>query len=520
MILLKSRLIEHITPEAFNDTYIKTDYSPYAKNQVSRILKNGIDDQAVSREKVEAITIDWATSLDLDDAIWVERTRAWYCVWVHISDVSEAIPAFSPLDIEALHRTTSIYRKEHILDMIPPELSNNILSLDPHGIKNKNQLTLSVKIELDEEARLKNYDFFESDFTNLKRYDYESFSDDYTTQESQHHDRLHLMKEVSDRLRINRVSVWGDLDYRDTGRRVTLWKKTLRHNEQEQSKQIPHNIIESFMVLANNIAGIHLSKYAANTSLYKRHDKLNERSFYNHLPDTLHIGLGVRNYTHFTSPIRRYIDLVIHRIIKSLIRGSGVIYATEDLKFIAKHVNNTRWKIETLWAQMDLNTRGQHFVEKAIKELWRPLEVYDMKEYIRNATHRSLNLPEIMRDSIITKIESWHISSRIWCIGVILLGKDKQLKETLKKRLIEKRPTWPTKIFHVLEDTRILRGWERIFTIEEKDSEKNFSIKILCHGVVVAKSKWALKNYETSSWMRYHCRRKAIENMCDYFINL
>jgi ribonuclease R len=130
---MKSRLIDHITPEAFQETYIRTDYSAYAMNQVSRILKDGVNDQAVSRREVEAITIDGATSLDLDDAIWVERTENGYCLWVHISDVSEAIPIFSPLDIEALHRTTSVYRKDHILDMFPPELSNNTLSLDPYG---------------------------------------------------------------------------------------------------------------------------------------------------------------------------------------------------------------------------------------------------------------------------------------------------------------------------------------------------------------------------------------------------
>ena len=71
---MKSRLIDHISPETFHKTHVRTDYSPYAMNQVSRILKYGIDDQAVSRREVEAITIDGATSLDLDDAIWVEKT--------------------------------------------------------------------------------------------------------------------------------------------------------------------------------------------------------------------------------------------------------------------------------------------------------------------------------------------------------------------------------------------------------------------------------------------------------------
>lgn len=118
---MKSRLSDHIPNHSFNDTHIRTDYSAYAMNQVSRILKYGIDDQAITRKEVEAITIDGATSLDLDDALWIERSRDGYCIWIHISDVSEAIDIFSPLDREALERTTSIYRRNHILDMIPPE---------------------------------------------------------------------------------------------------------------------------------------------------------------------------------------------------------------------------------------------------------------------------------------------------------------------------------------------------------------------------------------------------------------
>ena len=518
---MKSRLIEHIQPEAFNETYIKTEYSPYAQNQVSRILNHGIDDQAISRQNVEAITIDGATSLDLDDAIWVERTRAWYCVWVHISDVSEAIPIFSPLDIEALHRTTSIYRKEHILDMLPPELSNNTLSLDPYGNNKQKQLTMSLKMELDQDGNIQDYDFFESHFKNLKRYNYESFWHDYSSPENENHTTLHLMKEVSDKLRVNRVSSGWNLDYTDNDRRVTLWNKTTRNNpERSGTAQISHNIIESFMVLANQVTGTHISKHPTTISLYKRHDSLNERSFYNHLSNTLHTWLGIRNYTHFTSPIRRYIDIVIHRIIKSLIRKEPIPYVTEDIKFIAKHVNTTRWKIETLWAQMDMNEKGGVFIEKTIKRLGRPLEVYDMKDYIRNATDRSLSLPRVMKKSIMERIRSGNKADWIWSSGIILLGKDKELKELLKEKFLEKRSIWPTKILNVLKDTRILRGWDIIFDIQEQDGDKNFSIKILCHGTVVAKAKWISRNYDNPRQMKYDCRKKAIETMCDYFINI
>ena len=86
------------------------DYSPYANNQTRLIEQNGINDQAVRRKYEEGISIDGIESLDLDDAIWVEKTSTGYAVFVHISDVTEAVPIYTPLDLEALKRTTSIYR--------------------------------------------------------------------------------------------------------------------------------------------------------------------------------------------------------------------------------------------------------------------------------------------------------------------------------------------------------------------------------------------------------------------------
>ncbi len=86
------------------------DYSSYANNQTRLIEQNGINDQAVRRKYEEGISIDGIESLDLDDAIWVEKTSAGYAVFVHISDVTEAVSTYTPLDLEALKRTTSIYR--------------------------------------------------------------------------------------------------------------------------------------------------------------------------------------------------------------------------------------------------------------------------------------------------------------------------------------------------------------------------------------------------------------------------
>jgi hypothetical protein len=511
---MKSRLTDHISPDAFNETYVRTDYSAYAMNQVSRILKHGIDDQAVSRQEVEAITIDGATSLDLDDAIWVERTENGYYLWVHISDVSETIPIFSPLDIEALHRTTSIYRKDHILDMFPPELSNNTLSLDPYGWK---KLTMTLQIDLDDQWSVTNHSYYESRFTNLKRYDYEGFWEDFVNPESEHHDTLHLLKEVSDKLRAKRIQDWWILNWTDDGRRLNIWWEIERSSNIPATTRISHDIIESLMVLANVTTWQHLVDAWVPT-LLKRHDSLDERSFYHHTPNSIHAWLWMTNYTHFTSPIRRYIDLIIHRTIKALERWDEVPYTTEDVKFVAKHSNNTRWKVETLWAQIDLDTRGQDFMKRTERRLWRPLEVYDMKPYIRNSTHKSLKLPGVMKDSIAELIEGGDTSFWTWALGIILLWKDDDLKILMKKRILEDWVLTNTWFLNILSQTQILRWEGTIFELDTHEESWNYSMKITCKWIVVAKSKWTMKWFSDIKDLKHSCRKKLIGELFDYYI--
>ena len=513
---MESKLVQHVSADVFNETYIQTQYSDYAMQQVQKILDDWIQDQAVSRAEMQALTIDGATSLDLDDAIWAEKTQDWYCVWIHISDVSEAIPIFSPLDIEALHRTTSIYRKEHILDMIPSELSNNALSLDPIGGK---KLTVTLQIDLDNEGKVKNHSFYESRFTNLKRYDYESFWEDFVNPEAQNYSTLQLFKEISDKLRTNRIKSWWLLDWSDTSRKMQIWSETRQETHTPATTRIAHDIIESLMVLANGTTWQHLVDKNV-PILLKRHDSLDERSYYHHKANAQHRWLAMVNYTHFTSPIRRYVDLVIHRIIKALQRGEEIPYTTEDMKFIGTHSNNTRWKIETLGAQTDLNVKGQDFMSRMEKRLWRPLEVFDMKVYIRNTVDRSLKLPKVMMDSILELIKNWKPSYWTWALWIILLGKDDDLKLIMKERILQDWVLSLTSFLNILTETQILVWEGTIFEVETHQEAGNYSMKVLCKWVVVAKSKGIIKHYESMSDLQYACRKDLIENLFDYYINI
>ncbi len=511
---MNSKLEKHISPDVFNETYIQTDYSEEAIKQVHKIIENGIYDRAISRKEVGAITIDWINSIDLDDAIWWEKTSSWYCVWIHISDVSEAISIFSPLDIEALHRTTSIYRKDHIINMLPRELSNNILSLTPEWWK---KLTISLQIDLDNEGNIKNYLFYESRFENIKRYDYESFWYDFVNPESINYEQLQTLKEISDILRMKRLSKGWILNWDDGSRRLYIWEKAIKDTNSSIPKKISHDIIESFMVLANVTAGQYLVDKKVPVIL-KRHDSLEEQSYYNHYPNSFHKWLSMKNYTHFTSPIRRYVDIVIHRTIKALHRWEELPYSKNDNKFIATHSNNTRWKIETLGTQIDIDNKWKDFIRKTERRLWRKIEVYDMKSFIRKSSNRSLKLPSSIKKSIMELVVDGVPWFWTWAVGIILLWKDEDLKKLIRKRILEDKVLSPKGFLNILNQTKIIIWEKNIFRVKTKKTESNYSISLIYKWEVIAKSKWTIKRYENEENLKYHCRKKLVSRIFDHFM--
>ena len=539
---MKSRLSDHIDPRSFNSTYIPTDFTLYAKNQVNGILKNWIDDQAVKRVYVEAITIDGKNSLDLDDAIWAERTNNWYCIWVHIADVTEAIPIFSPLDREALQRTTSIYRKDHILNMFPKEICNGILTLDENGLKK----TMTLQMDLDLDTNLKSASFYESTFKNLKRYNYESFWEDYENADSPHYSTIHLLKEITDKLRENRKNKWWIVWYRDDDRRLYIWWKD-ENEVPTYSKKMANNMIEALMVQANTTTGDYLIKKWAD-AIFKHHEAIDERSFYSHNP-WFHKGLWVNNYTHFTSPIRRYVDDFVHRILKAIDRWEEIPYNRADGKMVSELSNNTRLKVDALWSQIDYKLKyfqfydnggwiqldnkdkwkqidhedkWSRFLMKTTERLWQKPEVYHLKDFIRLSVDRWRKLPQCMREAIKEKINSWHVSTWIWMIGVILFWKDNDIKKFLKEKLLSKDFMGPMKILNVIAQTQILSwNWDNvIFKVIEKEEGNSYEIEVLLHDnklTSYSMNEWWLWSLEHIKWI---VRRKVIARIFDYFIDI
>lgn len=474
---MQSRILESIAWDNHHDTWIiRIDYSKWALNEAKIIENNWINDQAKNRIFQEWISIDWVESLDLDDAIWVEKTSKWYTVFVHISDVTEAIPTYSELDIEALKRTTSIYRQEWVINMVPPILSQNILSLNEDWIK----LTLTLQIDLDINWNIKKFDVFESKFKNMKRYNYEDFVDDYLNPDCERHENLHLMYEVARKRRNIRKSMWASMDFDDAERQLHIW--SYEEKQHYSRKKIPSTIIEEFMILAN-IASATISVKNWYNSIFRLHDALSEKAYYHNFVWE-HKWLALQNYTHFTSPIRRYADMVVHRVLKWLhIRWEESPYTALEIADISHHINISRTVIDILGKDTEIELKWKKIVSKLKARNWDILNTSHFTQSIRDIVWKWKKMPKVVVWEIINDLENWDKSDWGWAIWVLLVWKDTEIKKSLKRVLLNNENFSPKSVLSLLNVTKILNTDEDfLFEISEQEIWNQFSI--------IVKFKW------------------------------
>jgi len=342
------------------------------------------------------VTIDPDDARDFDDAIQVEKIGSGWRLGVHIADVAAYVEPGSPLDREARRRGNSVYLPDRVIPMLPERLSNGVCSLKP-GV---DRLTHSVFIQFDKRGSAKSAQFTRSVIRSAHRLTYKQAYTILTAPPAdQLGERLHLAWELAAVLRKKRfehgaldldfpeVKVWVDKD----GRPVKLERV-----ENDES----HQLIEEFMLVANEAVARELKKRAIPT-VYRIHEnpdpeKLGEyREFVlgfdyrvgdlthraelqrlvasfrgkpeeqalkvallkslkraRYSPQPLgHYGLAKANYLHFTSPIRRYADLVVHRALARDSAGAGgrparsasALYqpGMAEIASIAEHVSTT-----------------------------------------------------------------------------------------------------------------------------------------------------------------------------------
>jgi ribonuclease R len=371
---------------------LPVDFPAPVLREADRIEERIHEAELANREDLRGqmiVTIDPDDAKDFDDAIHVHRHGNGWSLGVHIADVSHYVQPRSALDREAYLRGNSVYLADRVVPMLPERLSNGICSLKP----DVERLTRSAFIEFTREGKIKSARFAHTVIRSAARLTYkQAYAILQKPQDSPLSERLHTAWELASLLRKNRFKAGSlDLDFPeikvwldDKGRPVRLEKVV---------NDISHQLIEEFMLAANEVVA-HEIKRRQLPSIYRIHEnpdpeklvefrefalsydykigdltqrrevqkllemirgkpgeyaiklaflKSLKRAAYDTSP-VGHYGLAKQNYTHFTSPIRRYADLVVHRVLSRASDHRAVkpaMLSAADLASASEHISQT-----------------------------------------------------------------------------------------------------------------------------------------------------------------------------------
>lgn len=367
-------------------------FPPEVLDEANAVSPVVTEEQLIGRldlRDVPTVTIDGETARDFDDAISLKKlVNGNFQLGVHIADVSYYVRAGTPLDVEARLRGTSVYFPERAIPMLPEHLSNGICSLNPKV----DRLTMTALMEVDGQGRVVHYELRETVIRSNERMTYTDVNKLLSHADSQlamrYADLLGLFKTMEElaRILIRMRTLRGAIDFNlpesifefdDEGRIAGVLKA---------DRNIAHRIIEEFMLLANETVASHFHRLGV-PAMYRIHEEpevqrviefaqlaatygyrfpLNEVSSksYQQLSKQIegkpeervlayamlrslqrarysaqnlgHFGLAAPIYTHFTSPIRRYPDLIVHRVLRALLQ-QGDKYSTGSVSDLPFH---------------------------------------------------------------------------------------------------------------------------------------------------------------------------------------
>ncbi len=360
---------KYALPEEFPDKA-----QNYAENIEEEIPESEYKRRRDLRD-VRMVTIDGEDAKDLDDAVSIERLpKGHFKLGVHIADVSHYVREKNPLDKEALKRATSVYLIDRVIPMLPKKLSNGICSLNPKV----DRLALSCIMHIDGGGKVLEHEIVESIIKTDERMTYTEVTkilrdgdEDLIKEYEYLYDDFKAMGELCEILRKKRLNR-GAIDFNFEESKIILNQAGKPIDIRPYDREIANRIIEEFMLVCNETIAEHM--YWANMPfVYRIHEDPDEEKLqhfsefiYNlgyslkstkevhpralqailekvegkkeetvvstlllrsmmqakYSPQCVgHFGLAARYYCHFTSPIRRYPDLMIHRIIKEFING-------------------------------------------------------------------------------------------------------------------------------------------------------------------------------------------------------
>ena len=354
------------------------EFSPAVQQEASAIpqevtpaLRRGRQDL----RSLPTVTIDGEKARDFDDAVSIEKIKGGWRLWVHIADVAQYVREGSFLDQEAYARGTSVYLPDRAIPMLPEALSNGICSLNPKV----DRLTLTAEMDIDRNGAVFRYDLYESVIRSDERMTYTAVKQILADRDPILRKRyaplvpkFELMAELMQAMRAKRVQR-GSIDFDLPEPEIVLDLQGQMTDIVRAERNMAHQLVEEFMLAANETVAGHLEELGI-PLIYRIHDEPAEdkmadlAEFLSTIGITLppadklkprhiqravasvkgtpievlvntvvlrtmkqaryseenvgHFGLAAETYTHFTSPIRRYPDLIVHRILKNAIRGT------------------------------------------------------------------------------------------------------------------------------------------------------------------------------------------------------
>ncbi|MFC3886611.1 ribonuclease R [Bacillus songklensis] len=409
---------KHGLPTAFPE-----DVLQQANDTPDSISEEEIKNRRDLRNEV-IVTIDGADAKDLDDAVTVQKLEnGHYKLGVHIADVSHYVKEGSPIDVEAQDRGTSVYLVDRVIPMIPHRLSNGICSLNPKV----DRLTLSCEMEVDEEGKVVSHEIFQSVIRTTERMTYSDVNKILTDKDEELRQRyeplvpmFEQMEELASILRDKRMNR-GAIDFDFKEAKVLVDKEGKPYDVVLRERSVAERLIEEFMLLANETVAEHFH-WMNIPFIYRVHEDpkpeklerflefvtnfgytvkgtgndihpralqeileavqgnpeemvistvmLRSMKQARYAPDSLgHFGLSTEFYTHFTSPIRRYPDLIVHRLIRTYLVEKKLDEATrekwnQDLPDIAEHSSNMERRAVEAERETDEMKKAEFMADK------------------------------------------------------------------------------------------------------------------------------------------------------------
>ena len=409
---------------------IEIEFNENVKNELKYIPSEVTEDELKNRVDLTSkmiFTIDGDDTKDIDDAISIEKDNDIYTLGVHIADVSHYVKIGSSLYESAFARGTSSYLADTVIPMIPHQLSNGICSLNPNVIR----LTISCEMKINSKRKVLEYDIFPSYIKSRKQMTYKNVNkilmenvipEGY----AEYAETLKEMKELASILRKEKESR-GYIDFGldeakviqdKNGKAIDIVKRTSGDGEK---------LIEDFMIAANETVATHINNMDL-PFIYRVHDipntekiedfknlikqlgyninintnkitpltmqqilnDLRDKKEFTILSDMLlrsmkkaiysttnigHFGLALTNYTHFTSPIRRFPDLTVHRLLRTYLFEKRI--DMETINFNQKYLidvatNSSETEVASIEAERDvLDMKMAEYMEDHIGEKYK-----------------------------------------------------------------------------------------------------------------------------------------------------